>query len=421
MSSLVAGIVKVLTTLLNRPEGNSIVEKIAKLCGGERYSGKTMGVVVLQGEAQGGLIEGQLLERLGAEEMARRRLVCGNPYSFQGDERDIMFLSVVAATNERIGPFTRPADERRFNVAASRARDQMYLFHSVRSEDLSTSCLRRRLLDFFENTKPQEIAGIEREELERRAAQDNRAVIKPPAPFESWFEVDVALELVRKGFNVCPQHEVAGKRIDLVVEGGQARLAVECDGDEWHGADRYEANMQRQRQLERCGWEFFTVRESAFYSNKECVLQGLWRALEERGIFPGASGDDQGAELDEDENDTESAEEKNGNDSGVESSIQQPVVINPPLLPETLVDSPHKETAGVQQHTDDVEWADKMGSLKLRRLHRWAKEKGSFPDSEVKSAYWVADSIARKKKVSPTDARKAKRLYERAVNRGFSS
>jgi very-short-patch-repair endonuclease len=118
------------------------------------------------------------------------------------------------------------------------------------------------LLEFFENTKSQEIAGIEREELERRAAYDNRAIIKPPTPFDSWFEVDVALELVRKAFNVCSQYEVAGKRIDLVVEGGQARLAVECDGDAWHGVDHYESDMQRQRQLERCGWEFFRVRAS---------------------------------------------------------------------------------------------------------------------------------------------------------------
>ena len=288
---------------VNRPEANAIVEKITELCRDKRYFGKTMGVVVLQGEAQAGLIEGQLLERLGAEEMERRRLVCGNPYSFQGDERDVMFLSMVAATNKRIGPFTRPADERRFNVAASRARDQMYLFHSVSSEDLSTSCLRRRLLEFFENTKTQEIAGINREELERRAFQDNRSVVKPPTLFESWFEVDVALELARKGFEVFPQYEFAGKRIDLVVEGGRARLAVECYGDRWHGADRYEADMERQRKLERCKWEFFIVWESAFYSNKEHALQGLWRALEERGIFPRPSGYDQGAELDEDEND----------------------------------------------------------------------------------------------------------------------
>lgn len=271
---------------INRPEAEAIVARIAEMCDDRRNDGKTMGVVVLQGEAQASLIENQLLERLGAEEMERRGLVCGNPYSFQGDERDIMFLSLVAASNERIGPLTKAADERRFNVAASRAKDQMILFHSVTCDDLSVHDLRRRLLEFFENTKPQQIAGIDRDELERRAAQDNRSVVNPPAPFDSWFEVDVSLELLRKNFTVLAQHEVAGKRIDLVVEGGQARLAVECDGDNWHGADRYESDMQRQRQLERCGWEFFRVRESAFYSNKENALSGLWQTLEDRDIFP---------------------------------------------------------------------------------------------------------------------------------------
>ena len=277
---------------INRPEAEAIVERILKQCSDSRYKGKTIGVVVLQGEAQAQLIENQLLERLGAEEMERRRLVCGNPYSFQGDERDIMLLSLVAASNERIGPLTKAADERRFNVAASRAKDQMILFHSVTCDDLSVHDLRRRLLEFFENTKPQEIAGIERDELEWRAAQDNRRVVNPPLPFESWFEVDVALELLRRGFTVLPQYEVAGKRIDLVVEGGQARLAVECDGDHWHGPEQYEKDMQRQRQLERCGWEFFRVRESAFYANKEESLGGLWGMLEERGILPKSQGAD---------------------------------------------------------------------------------------------------------------------------------
>jgi hypothetical protein len=137
---------------VNPPEADAIAAKITELCHDPRYIGKTMGVVVLQGDAQAGLIEDALLNLLGAEEMAKRRLVCGNPYSFQqGDERHIMFLSMVAAPNERIGPFTKPADERRFNVAASRAQDQMWLFHSVSGDDLSTSCLRRQLLEFFEN------------------------------------------------------------------------------------------------------------------------------------------------------------------------------------------------------------------------------------------------------------------------------
>ncbi len=288
--------------VVNRPEADTIVEKIVELCANERYSEKTIGVVALQGNAQASLIEGQLLERLGAEEMERRRLVCGNPYSFQGDERDIMFLSMVAAPNERIGPLTKSADERRFNVAASRARDQMFLFHSVTQDDLSSADLRRNLLEFFEHTTPQKIAGMERDELERRADQDNRAIIEPPAPFDSWFEVDVALELVRKGFDIKPQYEVAGKRIDLVIEGGQARLAVECDGDAWHGIAQYQADMQRQRQMERCGWEFFRVRGSAFYANKEETLERLWPMLEERGIFPTASEGDKNTAINGDEN-----------------------------------------------------------------------------------------------------------------------
>ena len=122
--------------VINRPEADAIVNKIVELCNEPtgRYDGKSMGVVVLQGGAQARLIERQLLVKLGAQEMEDRRLICGNPYSFQGDERDIMFLSLVAAPNERIGALTTSADERRFNVAASRAKDQMYLFHSVTRE-----------------------------------------------------------------------------------------------------------------------------------------------------------------------------------------------------------------------------------------------------------------------------------------------
>jgi len=310
--------------VINRPEAQAIVDKIVELCADHKYDGKTMGVVVLQGEAQASLIEEMLLKRIGAEEMERRRLVCGNPYSFQGDERHVIFLSMVAATNERIGSFTKSADERRFNVAASRAQDQMFLFHSVRNEDLSSACLRKRLLEFFENRKPQQIPGIDQEELARRASRDNRSVIRPPTPFESWFEVDVALELLKEGYWVFPQYEISGKRIDLVVEGGQARLAVECDGDKWHGLDRYEADMYRQRQLERCGWEFFRVRESAFYADKELALQGLWRVLEERGIYPGM-GSNHGSKENKDESIDEEYEadevmDEEENDAEISSS-----------------------------------------------------------------------------------------------------
>ena len=270
--------------VINRPEAEAIADKIVELCRDSQYDGKSIGVIVLQGEAQASLIEDMLLKQLDSEEISNRRLLCGNPYSFQGDHGDIIFLSMVAASNERIGSLAKPSDERRFNVAASRAKDQMWLFYSVKQDDLSEHDLRRRLLEFFENPNQLEIAGIDKQELEERAFQDNRSLIQPPSPFESWFEVDVALELLRKNYNIIPQYKIAGKRIDLVVECGQARMAIECDGDKWHGIDKYEDDMRRQRMLERCGWEFFRIRESAFYSDKENTLCPLWHLLEQRHI-----------------------------------------------------------------------------------------------------------------------------------------
>jgi very-short-patch-repair endonuclease len=274
------------SSVINRPEAEAVVSRIVDMCCDKRYDGKTFGVISLQGEGQAKLIESLLLDEVGAEGMDRRRLVCGDAYSFQGDERDIMFLSLVAATNTLISTLTKATDERRFNVAASRARDMMLLFHSVECKDLGAQGLRRRLLEFFQNDRPSMIAGLQRDELERRAAQDNRSIVRPPSPFDSWFEVDVAMELVRRGYTVLPQFELAGKRIDLVVQAGRAKMAIECDGDYWHGVDEYERDMQRQRQLERCGLEFYRIRESVFRASKEHALDRLWDMLEERGIHP---------------------------------------------------------------------------------------------------------------------------------------
>ncbi len=274
---------------VNRPEAEMLVQQVLECCKDRRYDGMTMGVIVLQGDAQAKIIEDMLVRRLGTEEMQERRLLCGNPYSFQGDERDVVFLSMVAATNERIGALVQEKDMRRFNVAASRAREQMWLFHSVTSNDLSASCFRRKLLHHFYETTKHSVAGILVDELQRMAHVANRWREKAPEPFDSWFEVDVALRIAGRGYTVIPQYEFAGKRIDLVIQGGSAQLAVECDGDHWHGRDQFEADMQRQRMLERCNWVFFRVREANYIIDAEKALGPLWGMLESKGIFPNNS------------------------------------------------------------------------------------------------------------------------------------
>ena len=223
----------------------------------------------MQGHAQSKLIEEMLLDAVGPTPFEERQLICGDPYSFQGDERDVVFLSMVAATegDRRMAPLLREQFRQRFNVAASRAKDQLWLFHSVSKHELHPDCMRRRLLEYCYHPRTQVLP------------QDLSLC-------ESGFERDTASELARLDYRVIPQYPVAGKRIDLVVEGAKTRLAVECDGDDWHGPDRYEADMARQRMLERCGWKFVRIRGSSFYANRQREVARVVEQLHTLGIDP---------------------------------------------------------------------------------------------------------------------------------------
>jgi very-short-patch-repair endonuclease len=276
--------------VVNQPEAQAIVDQIYKCCENSIYDGKTMGVISLLGEDQAKLIEKLLLEKIGPEEMEKRHLVCGDAYAFQGDERDVMFLSLVSAPTEgrRIGTLASPRDERRFNVAVSRAKDQMWLFHTATINDLSPSCLRYRLLQYCQNpqVQPITIAGLDIVKLRDTAQTTDRDRIKPPGPFDSWFEIDVFLKIAERGYRVIPQSEIAEYRIDLMIEGMEGRIAVECDGDTWHGAERFQEDMARQRMLERSGLTFWRVRGSTFYRDPDTALKTLWDTLNQLKIYP---------------------------------------------------------------------------------------------------------------------------------------
>ena len=73
----------------------------------------------------------------------------------------------------------------------------------------------------------------------------------------------------------------------MVVEGsGDLRLAIECDGDEFHGADRWQHDMNRQRVLERAGWTFWRCFASTWVLRKDEVMHELVEYLYRIGIEP---------------------------------------------------------------------------------------------------------------------------------------
>jgi very-short-patch-repair endonuclease len=204
--------------------------------------------------------------------MARHRIACGDARTFQGKERHIMFLSMVVAPNERPAPLSRDTFNHRFNVAASRAQDRMYLVRSVELSDLSEADkLRRSLIEHYASPFGQD----------ESRAENLRGLCESP------FEREMYDALIERGYRVTPQVKVGEYRIDLVVEGhNDARLAVECDGDRYHGPDRWANDQTRQRVLERAGWVFWRCFASTYVRRPGQVLADLESTLIECGVTP---------------------------------------------------------------------------------------------------------------------------------------
>ncbi|WP_232519750.1 AAA domain-containing protein [Actinosynnema pretiosum] len=325
----------------NPVEADAIVDQIEKCIADPRYDGLTFGVVSLLGATQAKAIEKRLMERVAPEEWKARDLRCGDSADFQGSERDVMFLSMVKARSDepggRVVAQTKDEYVQRYNVAASRAKDQMWVFHSLRLSDLHNSeDMRFQLLDYCYSVARR---GEDEDGARRALVPEDERV----EPFDSLFEQRVFNRLVDRGHSVVPQFPAEGYRIDLVVVGRKARLAVECDGDAWHGPDAYERDMARQRDLERCGWRFFRIRESEFYADRPAVLARLWNALQELDIHPSGWGSGE--------------EDPSGGVAAVEPVAAglvaaEPAVVEPPVVAPVVVAPEVVEPAVV--HTEPV-------------------------------------------------------------------
>jgi len=254
----------------NEYEAQAIAEEIEAILKDSRFANRTIGVVSLLGIDQAKHIDTVVRQRCKGPELIRRRFECGDARTFQGSERDIMFLSlVVDAVNCRA--VSGSMFDQRFNVAASRARDRMYLVRSVQVNALSDKDLRMGLLAHFD--KPLVTDQEEADQLAKRC--------------ESGFERQVFGALTEKGYRVLPQVKTGAYRIDMVVEGASdARLAIECDGDEFHGPDRWFHDMNRQRILERAGWRFWRCFASTWTLHRDEVFQELLTVLTAMGIEP---------------------------------------------------------------------------------------------------------------------------------------
>ena len=262
--------------LINDGEARTAAALIAAMMEHPAYRTATFGAISLVGEEQAREIEKYLLSLMPAERLLQRRFAVGTPAQFQGDERDVMLLSMVdvpKGDGSRLRIREEQMFKQRFNVAASRARNQMWLVHSLEpARDLQEGDLRRRLIEHVRDPN-----GM------RRVLE--ASLVRAESPFEK----EVLTRLIQRGFRVTPQVEAGRYRIDMVISDDQNQVALECDGDRFHPPEQIPADLARQAVLERAGWRFIRLRGTRFYRDPDGSMEWVFEELHRLGVRPGGT------------------------------------------------------------------------------------------------------------------------------------
>ena len=263
----------------NEVEAGAVVDYLAKLVEDPDYDGASIGVMCLF-EEQVALVQDLVAERIPPEEWEDHQLVVINPDGFQGDERDIILYSLSYDANvmPRGAISARMQDsphvQGMLNVAFTRPRDEVHVFHSAPVEEFA-----------FADGKPGALGDWLRHCAAIESAPRTVTVGSRLGQVDSEFEGDVAAALRGKGLRVLNQYPACGFNIDLVAEReeDEARVAVECDGERYHvdehGMLKVE-DLERQAILERAGWRAVRIPYRKWIEDPTGQVQRVLSALD---------------------------------------------------------------------------------------------------------------------------------------------
>jgi very-short-patch-repair endonuclease len=202
-----------------------------------------------------------------------------NLENVQGDERDVIFISIGYARDAsgfmamRFGPLSNDGGERRLNVLISRAKQRCVVFSSIKSDDIDLNRATGRgvaALKSFLRFAETGILGI--------AQKSGREEDSP-------FEESVRSELEKHGLTIDPQVGEAGFFIDLAVRNpdlsGAYILGIECDGATYHSSrSARDRDRLRQAVLEDHGWVIHRIWSTDWFQRPDRELRRVLVAVE---------------------------------------------------------------------------------------------------------------------------------------------
>ncbi|MDU0352943.1 AAA domain-containing protein [Paraglaciecola aquimarina] len=279
----------------NTVEAQAVVDEIVRRLLGKQEHNKSIGVVTLNTDQQR-TIEDLLddarrqhpsIEKYFQDSQSRDSVFVKNLESVQGDERDVIMLSLAYGPTEpeaktmsmNFGPLNKGGGERRLNVAITRATTEVVVFSSFDSSmiDLSrtNSVAVEHLKHFLEFAEKGPIALAEIASADHGVDQ-----------FDSDLEEAVAQALRVKGWKIQTQVGVSRFRVDLGVlhpdRPGKYIAGVECDGATYHGSPTArDRDRVRQIILESLGWNIVRLWSTDYFVDPESAIDKVDMKLRE--------------------------------------------------------------------------------------------------------------------------------------------
>lgn len=269
-------------TRQNRFEANAIVEEVIRRLSDPVLSQRSIGIVTFS-SAQQNLIDDLLNEALklrpdldAIASESSEPIFIKNLENVQGDERDVILFSMGYGPDKEgrislnFGPLNRDGGWRRLNVAVSRARYEMKVYSTLRSDQIDIT-----------RTTSEGVAGIKAflEYSEKGKMVLSQKDYSRKSKTNS-FEKLVAEEIQKLGYTVHTDIGCSGYRIDLGIVNPEKPkeylLGILTDGENYKSAKTArDREVVRADVLRLLGWNIYKLWSPDWWDNPQKVLQDI--------------------------------------------------------------------------------------------------------------------------------------------------
>ena len=220
-------------------------------------------------------------------------LIIKNLENIQGDERDIIIMSVCYGFDSRkkmlmnFGPINKKGGEKRLNVIFSRAKKHMAIVSSIKSHNITNEYNEganyfKRFLQYAENVScgNMQMAGSI---LDGLVIKKQGAETEPASTIVS---VQIKKKLEQQGYSVAEQVGQSGFKCSLAVKLNETdkeyTLAILIDDNRHYmNGNLVEQYYQRPAILESFGWRYIHVFAKDWLQQPEKVIEQIIRRIKE--------------------------------------------------------------------------------------------------------------------------------------------